>query len=325
MTDQTTSVREGHRCGFATLTGQPNVGKSTLINSLLGEKLAIVSPKPQTTRDEIRGVLTMPDKQIVFIDTPGVHQARSPLNRAMVGVAIDALESVDVVVLVVDATRAAKAGKKAGKNVLRDEEGVDSRVLKGDRRIFRAVQRYNTRFLVALNKIDVVNKRHLLPVMQAYATLPGVGAIVPISAREADGLDLLIDAIAEFLPEGPRLYDADALTDRTVRFLAAELIREQVFLRTRDEVPYGVAVEIEVFEESPNRTRIQALIHVERASQRGILIGKGGAMIKAIGTQARAEIAQMLGQPVHLDLLVRVEAAWSERLAALRRFGYGQR
>jgi len=315
---------EGHRCGFVTLVGQPNAGKSTLMNRLLGEKLAIVTPKPQTTRDQIRGVLTLPDKQLVFIDTPGVHKAKGQLNRAMVGAAIEALESVDLVILVVDARRALGAVSAKGSRH-KSSDGMDGRVLYGDRRIVREIQRCGARYIVVLNKVDVVKKPQLLPVMQAYNSLPGGGAIMPVSAKTSDGLGELVDLIAERLPEGPRAYDADALTDRTLRFLCAELIREQVFLRTHQEVPYGVAVEIEVFEELPEVTNIAAVVHVERTSQRGILIGKGGLMMKEIATHARSEMQKMLGGRVFLEVLVRVEANWTERVQALRRFGYGQR
>ena len=325
MTADNTTERRPHRCGMVTLAGQPNAGKSTLLNQLLGEKLAIVSPKPQTTRDQIRGVLTTPDRQFVFIDTPGVHRARSPLNRAMVGVAIEALESVDVVVLVVDATKVWRNIQKVGNKPLPHEDEVDGRVMPGDRRIYRQTRQYNGKLMIALNKVDAIKKRHLLPIMQAYATLPEIGPIVPISARDGDGMEPLLEAIADYLPEAPRAFEPDMLTDRSVRFLAAELIREQVFWRTHQEVPYGVAVEIEVFDESDAITHIQALIHVERNSQRGILIGKGGAMIKEIGTAARKEIEHMLQSRVRLELQVRVELNWSERVTSLRRFGYGQR
>lgn len=311
------------RCGFATLAGLPNAGKSTLMNALLGEKLAIVSDKPQTTRDQIRGVLTTGEQQLIFIDTPGVHNARNPLNRAMVGTAIEALESVDVVVLVVDAIRACKALAKAP-DAPPTKDGIDGRVAFGDRRIVREIRRYNSRYMVVFNKVDAIKKPHLLPVLLAYANLPGVGPLVPVSARTGDGLGRLIEEIGRYLPEGPHQFDADALTDRSVRFLCAELLREQVFHKTHQEVPYGVAVEIELFEELPTVTNISAVVHVERASQRGILIGKGGKMMKDIATEARAEMSKMLGGRVFLEVLVRVEPNWTERVQLLQRFGYGQ-
>lgn len=345
-----------HHFGLATLTGQPNVGKSTLLNRLVGEKLAIVSPRPQTTRDRIQGIFTARDTQIVFLDTPGIHKARSPLNRAMVGAAIESLESVDVVVLVVDAPQAvrwlAKTDRRPhpaprepqphqvialgepGEPVSAEEEEaiaeeaevwrvpLDHRIAPGDRRIIHNILRYNRKWLVALNKVDCVKPRLLLPVMDALATAPSVGPLVPISARTGDGVAQLVEAIRGYLPEGEPEYAPDELTDRSLRFLCAELVREQVFLQIRDEVPYGVAVEIEVFEELPDLTHIQALVHVEKAAQRGILLGKGGLRMKELATQARLQMQQLLDRKVFLEVHVHVEPEWSERMETLKHFGY---
>ena len=375
------------RCGHVTLTGQPNVGKSTLLNRLVGEKLAIVSPKPQTTRDQIRGIWTGPDTQVIFLDTPGIHRARSPLNRAMVGLAIEALESVDVVVLVVDAPLAARHAERIalrdariarqieaaggpgtataavatgepvadtkdldaildraeaedaaavaeettaetaeetaeGAHAKSNFMALDPRLPTGDRRVIHNILRYNQKWMVALNKIDLVRPRHLLPVMLALSTSPGVGAIVPISAETGDGVAALLDAIRGFLPEREAEYEADELTDRSLRFLCAELVREQVFLQTRDEVPYGVACEIEVFSELKDLTHIQALVHVEKPAQRGILIGKGGARMKELASAARLQMEQLLGRRVFLEVHVRVEPEWTERTQMLKQFGY---
>ena len=337
------------RCGFATLIGQPNVGKSTLLNRLVGEKLAIVSPKPQTTRDQIRGIWTGPDSQVIFLDTPGVHQARSPLNRAMVGMAIESLETVDVVVLVVDAQEAVKWVDRATKRgaptkldappplepdevdpvdreakVAEKQEKIeiDHRIAIGDARVIRQILRYNQRYLIALNKIDRLAPRKLLPIIAAYANAPNVGPIVPISARTGDGLHALREAIRPWLPEREAEFGADELTDRSLRFLCAELLREQVFLQTRDEVPYGVAVEIEKWEELNDLTHVQAVVHVEKQSQRGILVGRGGAQMKALASKAREGMEQLTGRKVFLEVHVRVEPNWPERMEMLKQFGY---
>lgn len=337
--DEAVDISGIERCGLITLLGQPNVGKSTLMNALLGEKLAIVSPKPQTTRDAIRGILTTPRAQMVFIDTPGVHQASSPLNRAMVGVAMEAMETVDLVVHVIDARRFADALTRRGRPTspppappprAPDPDTpalppLDGRLAKGDRRIIHEVRKHRRRYMLALNKIDLVKKPHLLPIMEALGSAVDTEAIVPISAENGDGLDRLVAAIEALMPPGAPLYPPDDLTDRSLRFLTAELIREQVFLQIQQEVPYGVAVEIEVFDESQDIIHIQAVVHVERPSQRGILVGRGGSRMKEIATLARREIKAMLGRPVYLETLVRVEPKWSERLAMLRRFGYGRR
>lgn len=331
-----------HRFGLATLTGQPNAGKSTLLNRLVGEKLAIVSPRPQTTRDRIQGIFTARDTQVVFLDTPGIHRARSPLNRAMVGTAIESLESVDVVVLVIDAPDAVRwlsrssrrPGAPQGAETPADPEiaepdeaevwrvPLDPRIPPGDRRIIHNVLRYNRKWLVALNKVDLCKPRLLLPIMEAFATAPSVGPLVPISARTGDGMAQLIEAIRGFLPEGPPEYAPDELTDRSLKFLCAELVREQVYLQIRDEVPYGVAVEIEVFEELPDLTHIQALVHVEKGAQRGILLGKGGLRMKELATAARLQMQQLLDRKVFLEVHVHVEPQWSERVETLKQFGY---
>ncbi|MSP90707.1 MAG: GTPase Era [Myxococcales bacterium] len=360
------------RCGLVTLAGPPNAGKSTLLNRLLGEKLAIVSPLPQTTRDQIRGVWTAPDWQAIFIDTPGIHQARSPLNRAMVGLAIEALEAVDAVVVVVDAPKAVRWLQRAGVSApltapvlapdklpapppepgefdgddshFPDDDGLldaprpghdaapaedltwkqplDGRIDPAVRRVLRNVLRYGDQFIVALNKVDAVAKPKLLPVMEALATVPRVGAVIPLSGRAGDGVLQLLDAIRPLLPEGAAQYGTDELTDRSVRFLCAELVREQVFLQTREEVPYGVACEIETFDELPGLVRLAALVHVEKPAQRAILLGKGGQRMKAMATAARGHMEALLQKKVFLEVHVRVEPRWSERVDMLRHFGY---
>lgn len=347
-----------YRCGGVTLTGQPNVGKSTLMNRLLGEKITIVSPRPQTTRDQIRGIWTGTDMQAIFVDTPGIHRARSPLNRAMVGLAIEALETVDVVVLVIDAPMAAKWAERSGKREAYrlahmdepqpDEDAdddtseatddaepteakaaakpervaLDPRIAPGDRRVIHNILRYNQRWMVALNKVDLVRPSRLLPVMQGLDLAPGIGPIVPISARTGDGLSQLLEAIRAYLPEAEAEFGADELTDRSVRFLCAEFVREQVFLQTREEVPYGVACEIEVWEDLPDLTHIQVLVHVEKPAQRGILVGAAGSRMKQIATAARIHMERLLDRKVFLEVHVHVEERWSERVEKLKQFGY---
>lgn len=359
----------GFRCGAVTLAGQPNAGKSTLTNRLLGEKLSIVSPRPQTTRDNLRGILTTPRSQIALIDTPGIHKARSQLNRAMVGQAVEALESVDVVVLVIDAVKAARwaaevdreraqqaaAGEGSAKTGLAaspeaeedsdDAEdadaltasadgqvaekkakpkriALDEHLHPGDRRVIRQILEHTTKWMVALNKIDVVKPRHLLPVMKALNSAPQIGPVVPVSAWTADGLRHLIAAIEGFLPLGEMAFAPDELTDRPLRYLVAELVREQVFLQIREEVPYGVACETEVYEELEDLSHIQVVVHVERPAQRAILVGKAGSRMKQIATAARLQMEQLCGRKVFLEVHVRIEPSWSERLDKLREFGY---
>ena len=340
--DETPTVRADEteptkRCGIVTLAGQPNVGKSTMMNALVGEKLAIVSPKPQTTRDQIRGILTLTDTQVIFIDTPGVHRARSPLNRAMVAAAVEALETVDLVVLVVDAPRAHRGLRDKSRGPASghvpspapssgpESLPLDGRIHPEDRKIIRRLRQHGCRWIVAINKVDAIKKRHLLPIMEVYGGAPDVEAVVPVSALTQDGLDILIEVIRKQLPLGEPLYGADDLTDRSLRFLASELIREQVFLQIQQEVPYGVAIEIEVFDEHEDVTHIQAVVCVERKSQRGILIGRAGTRMKSIASIAREQIQDMLERKVFLEIHVRVEKDWSQQLAMLRRFGYGTR
>ena len=336
----------GYRMGVVALAGQPNAGKSTLLNRLLGEKLAIVSQRPQTTRDNLRGILTTADAQMVLLDTPGIHKARSPLNRAMIGLAVEALETADVVVVVIDAQKAvrwikdhgtAPEERKPDEGKAQDPEDaeldadehptklqLDPRVHPGDRRVVYQTLHHTKRWVIALNKVDIVKPRHLLPVMAALATLPEVGAIVPVSAWTADGLRALLAAIRNYLPEGQPEYAADELTDRPLRWLCAELVREQVFQQIREEVPYGVVCETELYEELPDLSHVQVLVHVEKSAQRAILVGKDGARMKALASAARERMQALIGRKVFLEVHVRVEAKWSERADKLKEFGYLQ-
>lgn len=290
-----------HRAGFVALAGRPNVGKSTLLNALVGTKVAIVTPKPQTTRNRVAGIRTLPEAQLVFLDTPGLHAARSPINKRMVEVARRTLEEADAILFVVDAT----AGLGPGDRELAAELAAGSRPV-----------------IVAANKIDRVPKPALLPLLAAIgALLPGRD-IVPVSARSGDGVPRLLDVVVPLLPEGPALYADDEFTPETQRFLAQELVREQVFLAMHEEIPYGTAVVVERWEEKPDKDLvvIDATILVERDSHKGMIVGGGGSRLRDIGTRARREIEALLGRRVFLELFVRVEPDWSrsgQRLSEL--------
>ncbi len=292
----------GHRSGFVALVGRPNVGKSTLLNQVLGRKIAAVTPKPQTTRRRVLGIKTLPAAQILFLDTPGIHRARDVLNERMVERALASLGEADVVCWLVDA-----------------RQGLAS----GDREIAGLLPPPPKPVVIALNKIDAVAKPTLLPLLAELATLAPDRPAIPISAGTGENVGTLLDALAERLPEGPRYYPGDELTDEPERAIAAEIIREKVMLETRDEVPYAVAVTVDTFEEKPDRPLvvIQATVHVARASQKPIIIGQRGARIKAIGQAARREIEALLDTRVFLELFVRVQENWTTNLGRLREFG----
>lgn len=296
------------RSGFVTILGRPNAGKSTLLNALVGTKLAIVTRKPQTTRNRIQGMLNLPKEgkrpgaQVILIDTPGVHQPDSALGRKMMVEVREALEGCQLVLLIVDASKRAGGTRPAGKG-----RGGDAGL---DEHILRLVKQAGTPVFLLLNKIDLIARGELLPLIERYSKLYDFKEIIPISARKRDGLDLLLDKVVEALPAGPRYFAEDELTDQPARFMAAEIIREQVLLGTGEEVPYSTTVIIEQFEENPRLTRIAATIYCEREGQKAILIGRQGQMLKRIGTQARLEIEAMLGTKVFLELFVKVRAGW---------------
>jgi GTP-binding protein Era len=285
--------------GFVCILGRPNAGKSTLLNTLVGEKLAIVSPKPQTTRNRILGVLQVPKQkskggaQVVLLDTPGVHKPESSLGRKMMGEVREALEGCDLILLIVDAT--AKFGHS-------------------DEIVLEMVKRSKTPAFLLLNKADLFrsDKAKLLPIIEAYAKLHEFQQVIPLSARKPEGVDLLLQKLVEALPKGPKYFTDDQITDQPVRFMVGELIREQVLIETSEEVPYSTTVMIESFEESPKLTRIEAAIYCEREGQKAILIGKGGQMLKKIGTAARLEIEKMVATKVFLQLFVKVKSNWRE-------------
>jgi len=296
------SEKNVFRSGFVAIIGRPNVGKSTLLNNLVGEKIAITSPKPQTTRNRILGIQNHAHAQVLFVDTPGIHAARSPLNRYMVDQARAACLDVDVILWLVEADRP-----------------VDT-----DPMIPKLLEKSQKPVLLVINKIDTVPRETLLPLIDGYRQICPFASILPVSALKGDGVEQLAREIPELLPEGPRYYPEDQLTDVPERFIVAEMIREQILLRTKDEVPYGVAVLVERFQENPARNMIgiDAVIHVERDSQKRILVGKGGTMVRQIGQSARREIERMLGIKVHLALFVRVQKNWTSSGRLMKEFGY---
>jgi GTP-binding protein Era len=287
------------RSGFVTIIGRPNAGKSTLLNALAGEKLAIVSPKPQTTRNRVLGVIHVPKQkgrpgaQIVLIDTPGVHRPESSLGRKMMSEVREALNGCDLALIITDAAKKSDRG---------DEFLLD--VVKGTK----------TPAFLLLNKIDLLRgeKRQMLPLIEKYSKLRDFREVIPISARKREGLDLLLDKVIQTLPEGPHYFPEGQITDQPARFMAAELIREQVLFATSEEVPHSTTVMIEQFEEGAKLTRIAAVIYCEREGQKRILIGHRGEVLKKIGTAARIEIERMLGTKVFLELFVKVRQNWRE-------------
>jgi GTPase len=286
------------RSGFVCILGSPNAGKSTLLNALVGEKLAIISPKPQTTRNRIQGVIHVPKKrgkgggQIVLIDTPGVHKPDSSLGRKMMVEVREALEGCDLVLMIMDVAR---------KLDPRDEFALD------------LLRRTGAKAFLILNKIDLIHeKSRLLPLIEKYRALYDFSEVIPISALKRNGLDLLLEKVIAVLPAGPAYFAEDQITDQPARFMAAEIIREQVLLNTSEEIPYATTVVVDSFEEGSRLTRIAATIYCERDGQKGILVGKGGQMLKKIGTASRIRIERMLGTKVFLELYVKAEPGWRD-------------
>jgi GTP-binding protein Era len=281
------------RSGFVSIVGRPNAGKSTLLNALVGQKVAIVADKPQTTRTSIQGVMTMPGAQIVFLDTPGIHKADTPLNKRLMASVRAALDERDLLLFVADATQAF------------GEE---------DRRAIDLARKAEAPVALVLNKVDLVKeKARLLPLIEQYKAVFDFVDYLPVSATRGKGLDELRAAIVERMPEGPAYFPEDYVTDQPERFLAAELIREQALHATRQEVPHSVAVTVDKWEETAALTRIFASIRVERPGQKAIVIGAKGATLKRIGTLARQEMERLFGVKIYLDLHVRVEPAWREK------------
>jgi GTP-binding protein Era len=283
-------MSEQHKSGFAALVGRPNAGKSTLLNALVGEHIAAVSAKPQTTRTRIRGIVTRPEGQIVFVDTPGIHKPGYTLNRRMMGLVADALAQVDIVLLMRDVT---------------DQFGS------GDRYTLDLIKEAGKTTFLLLNKIDLLkDKKKLLPLIEQYTKEFNFAEVIPLSARKGDNADLLVKKILEYLPVGERLYDEEIFTDEIERNIVAELVREKILERTKQELPFATAVKTELWEEQEDATEIHCVIYVERDSQKPIIIGRGGAMLKEIGTRARHDIEKLLGRHVRLNLFVRVQDEW---------------
>jgi len=290
---------EQFKSGFISIIGRPNVGKSTLLNVLLGEKIAIVSSKPQTTRNRILGIVNQPGAQLVFLDTPGIHKPMHKMNEVMVKTALQTYNEVDVILMLVEA---------------QEQPGG------GDRFIVETLAKVKTPVFLLINKVDLIKKEALLPLMQVYSSIYKFAEIIPVSALKND-LGGLVETILKRLPQGPKYFPDDQMTDQPERFIVSELVREKVFELTKEEIPYSTAVVIEEMKEEPEITRISAVIYVERDSQKGILIGKGGGMLKEIGTRARLDAEKLLGTKIFLKLLVKVKKGWREDERMLKNFG----
>jgi GTPase len=286
-----TEIKPVKHSGFVAIVGRPNAGKSTLVNRLVGQKVAIVTSKPQTTRNRIQGIVTRPEGQIVFIDTPGLHDAKTALNRQMMREVAAALEGIDVLLMMVDASRPFP---------------------RADALLLEKGKRFQTQTILALNKIDRVPKAKLLPMLESFAKAFPFAALIPISALKGDGIDELLQEISKHLPEQEPFFPEDQITDQPERFLASEIVREKAIELTYHEVPHALSVVVDKYEEKPNLLRIEATLHVERDSQKKILIGAKAAMLKKIGTEARKELEKLLGSKIYLGLFVKVAPGWRE-------------
>ncbi|MBM6739200.1 MULTISPECIES: GTPase Era [Clostridia] len=294
-------MTDNFKSGFATLIGRPNVGKSTLMNYLIGQKIAITSNKPQTTRNRIQTVLTTEEGQIVFVDTPGIHKAKNKLGEYMVNIAERTLNEVDVVLWLVEPTTFIGAGEK---------------------HIADQLQKVHTPVILVINKVDMVKREEVLPAIAAYKDLYEFAEIVPVSARSGENTDELLRVIMKYLPYGPQFYDEDTITDQPERQIVAELIREKALHCLNEEIPHGIAVTIESMKKNRKVMHIDATIICERDSHKGIIIGKQGNMLKKIGSTARYEIEKMLGCQVNLKLWVKVKKDWRDSEYLMKNFGY---
>jgi len=295
-------MEKGHKSGFAAVIGRPNVGKSTLINSLIGQKIAIMSDKPQTTRNKILCILTQDDAQIVFLDTPGIHKAKDKLGEYMVHAAENTLKEVDVILFVVDVTEKMGAGEHY---------------------ILERLQATKKPVLLIVNKLDLIDRESVLPVISRYTSKYPFAGVVPISAKEEINLDELLVELKTHLEEGPQYYPEDMITDQPERLIVAELVREKVLHLTREEIPHSIAVDVDEMTTRKNKdVYIRATIYVERDSQKGIVIGAKGALLKKIGALARVDIENLLGSRVYLELWVKVKKDWRNRNNVLKEFGF---
>jgi GTP-binding protein Era len=294
---QKKETKNKFRVGFVAIVGRPNAGKSTLVNRLVGQKVAIVTSKPQTTRNRIQGIVTRPEGQIIFIDTPGLHEGTTALNRQMMREVAAALEGIDVLLLMVDAS---------------------STLPHADSLLLEKAERFRNKAILLLNKVDRVPKPTLLPLLDAFGKAFPFAAMVPISALKGDGCDTLVKEILKHLPEGEPYFAEDQITDQPERFLAGEIIREKAIRLTYHEVPHALAVLIDKYEEAPKLLRIHATLHVERDSQKKILIGHKGEMLKKVGTEARKELEKLLGTRIFLEMFVKVVPDWRENPSRVR-------
>ena len=294
------------KSGFIGIIGRPNVGKSTLLNIIIGEKIAIATHKPQTTRNRIMGIKNTENSQMIFLDTPGIHRASTPLNKYMVTTAMDTFRSADILLLLVEASV----------GIHRD-----------DRFIINSLQDIRLPVVLIINKIDLVRKNTILQIMDQFRQIFDFVEIIPISAATGDGVPILMEQIWAILPEGPRYFPEDMMTDRTERFIAAEIIREKITILVHQEIPYSTAVVVDAFkeDEEKNIIRIQATINVAKDSQKGILIGKKGAMLKEIGTRARLDMEKFFATRIYLELFVRVRKDWTHDPRMLKEFGYADK
>ena len=291
------------KSGFIGIIGRPNVGKSTVLNKIMGEKIAITSHKPQTTRNRITGIKNIENGQLIFIDTPGIHRATTPLNKFMVNAATDTFRSADIILLVVEAA-----------------EGVHN----DDQLIIESLRNIRLPVILLVNKIDLVRKKNILPVIDQFQQLFSFSEIIPISALTGDGLGTLMEQIWKLVPEGPRYFPDDMMTDRTERFIAAEIIREKIIMLTHQEIPYTTAVVVDSFKEDENKNLlvIKATINVAKDSQKGIVIGRGGSMLREIGKRARQDMEKFFATRIFLELFVRVKKDWTHDARLLKEFGY---
>lgn len=293
------------KSGFISIIGRPNVGKSTFINRMVGQKIAIMSDKPQTTRNKVQGIVTRETSQMIFIDTPGVHKPKHRLGDFMLKVTRSTLSEVDVIMFMVNA---------------------DEKIGTGDRFIMEWLQKSETPVFLVINKIDLVHPDELLEIITSYTEEMPFAEVVPISALNGNNIERLVESLESYLPVGPQYYPSDQVTDHPERFIISEMIREKVLHATREEIPHSVAVAIEQIrhDETSGKTHIQATIIVERDSQKGIVIGKGGKLLKEVGTKSRKDIEMLLGEKVYLELWVKVQKDWRNRPSRLKEFGFNE-
>jgi len=294
-------TKKAFKSGFVAIVGMPNVGKSSLLNAIVGQKIAIISDKPQTTRNKILAIHTTDEEQIIFTDTPGIHKPHNKLGEFMVNEAKKSVDDTDIIVFMVDATR---------------------KIQDMEREIAQLLHNSGLPCILVINKIDLVRKEELLPLIANYSSLAEFAAVVPISAKNEDGIELLLNDIREYLEEGPKFYYDDMITDQPEKQIAAEIIREKLLWCLEKEVPHGIAIEIERMQEKKSLTAINAVIYCEKASHKGIIIGKNGEMLKRVGSMARGDIEKMLDKKVYLELWVRVKNDWRNSDFLMKNFGF---